>query len=223
MVCEYLANDDPSTTAPQQTYVYGSYVDEALMKVDASSVKLYYHANRQYSVTAMTDSSGTVVERYAYSPYGVTTILAPDGATPRATSAVGNTYMYTGRRLDKEFASSSEDAIYYYRARYYTPQQGRFTSRDPLTYVEGMSVYAGYFAALTAVDPNGTKLGPDGRPSCLTSHRDCVNIGSSGCKSNNLKNCSYLCGGTTQVVIQIYCGPGSRDAECEAHIETINQ
>jgi RHS repeat-associated protein len=158
VACEYLANDDPSTTAPQQTYVYGSYVDEALMKVDASSVKLYYHANRQYSVTAMTDASGTVVERYAYSPYGVTTILAPNGSTTRATSSVGNSYMYTGRRLDKEFATTSEDAIYYYRARYYLPPLGRFGSRDLLKYIDGMSVYAGYFAMKCGTDAAGTCL-----------------------------------------------------------------
>jgi RHS repeat-associated protein len=125
------------------------------MKVDASSVKLYYHANRQYSVTAMTDANKAVVERYAYSPYGVTTILAPNGSTPRATSAVGNPYMYTGRRLDKEFATTSEDAIYYYRARYYLPPLGRFGSRDLLRYVDGMSVYAGYFAMQHGLDPSG--------------------------------------------------------------------
>jgi RHS repeat-associated protein len=163
MLGEYLAK--AVSTAPQQTYVYGGYVDEPLMKVDASSVKLYYHANRQYSVTAMTDASGAVVERYAYSPYGVTTILAPDGATPRATSSVGNTYMYTGRRLDKEFASSSEDAVYYYRARYYLPTLGRFGSRDPLQYVDGMSAYAGYFAGRGSVDPAGTTtLAPPASP-----------------------------------------------------------
>jgi RHS repeat-associated protein len=155
VACEYLANADPATTAPQQTYVYGGYVDEPLIKVDSASTKLYYHANRQYSVTALTDSSGTVVERYAYSPYGVTTILAPNGSTPRATSSVGNSYMYTGRRLDKEFASSSEDAIYYYRARYYLPSLGRFGSRDLLRYVDGMSVYAGYFAMQHGLDPSG--------------------------------------------------------------------
>jgi YD repeat-containing protein len=87
VACEYLANADPATTAPQQTYVYGGYVDEPLIKVDSASTKLYYHANRQYSVTALTDSSGTVVERYAYSPYGVTTILAPNGSTPAPPAA----------------------------------------------------------------------------------------------------------------------------------------
>ena len=156
VVAEYAANDDPATTAPQQVYVYGRYVDEPLMKVDAANGKLYYLRNRQYCITAMTDPSGNVVERYAYTAYGVTTILAPDGIAVRATSAVGNPYMYTGRRLDKEFATSSENAVYYYRARYYIPQLGRFIGRDPMGYVDGCSLYQ-YVGSgpLGPVDPWG--------------------------------------------------------------------
>jgi RHS repeat-associated protein len=161
VTCEYLANADPSTAAPQQTYVYGSYVDEPLVKIDSAGTKLYYHANRQFSVTAMTNASGTVVERYAYSPYGVTTILAPDGSTVRATSAIGNSYMFTGHRLDAEFASSSEDAIYYYRARYYVPALGRFIGRDVLGYIDGLNLF-GYVRGnpFTWNDPAGTLRWP---------------------------------------------------------------
>jgi len=42
----------------------------------------------------------------------------------------------------------------YFRARYYDPQLGEFISRDPLGYVDGMSLYRGYFAP-GAVDPFG--------------------------------------------------------------------
>jgi RHS repeat-associated protein len=152
-LAEYAAGAAPS--APNQTYVFGTYIDEPLAKIDAVNGTLYYHANRQFCVTAMTNSAGAVVERYAYSPYGVTTILAPDGVTVRATSSEGNPFLYTGRRLDPEFASSSTQAIYYYRARYYDPEQGRFIGRDPLEYVDGMSLYAGYFASKGLLDASG--------------------------------------------------------------------
>ena len=36
--------------------------------------------------------------------------------------------------------------LYYFRARYYSDELGRFISRDPLGYVDGMRLYAGYFA-----------------------------------------------------------------------------
>jgi hypothetical protein len=40
------------------------------------------------------------------------------------------------------------------RARYYDPSTGEFTSPDPLEYVDGMSLYRGYFS-LRNTDPRG--------------------------------------------------------------------
>ncbi len=45
-------------------------------------------------------------------------------------------------------------ALLLIRARYYQPLTGEFTSRDPLEYVDGMSLYRGYFVP-NAVDPFG--------------------------------------------------------------------
>jgi hypothetical protein len=42
------------------------------------------------------------------------------------------------------------------RARYYDPSTGEFTSPDPLEYVDGMSLYRGYFVSKTT-DPSGLK------------------------------------------------------------------
>jgi len=44
--------------------------------------------------------------------------------------------------------------LYYFRARYYDAQLGRFVGRDPLGYVDGMSLYQGYFVP-GGVDPFG--------------------------------------------------------------------
>jgi hypothetical protein len=45
------------------------------------------------------------------------------------------------------------------RARSYDPTTGEFTSRDPLEYVDGMSVYRGYFVS-AGVDPRGKDCQP---------------------------------------------------------------
>ncbi len=45
-------------------------------------------------------------------------------------------------------------ALLLIRARYYDPMTGEFTSRDPLEYVDGMSLYRGYFG-INGVDPEG--------------------------------------------------------------------
>ena len=56
---------------------------------------------------------------------------------------------------------SAQDAhrplnLWYFRARYFSDEMGRFISRDPLGYVDGMSLYNGYFAESFKLDPLGT-------------------------------------------------------------------
>ena len=43
--------------------------------------------------------------------------------------------MFTGRDFDKE------SGLYYYRARYYNPEVGRFMQTDPVGYIAGMNLY----------------------------------------------------------------------------------
>jgi RHS repeat-associated protein len=56
--------------------------------------------------------------------------------------------MFTGRRLDPE------TELYYFRMRMYCSAIGSFISRDPNGYVDGMSLYLGYFAPW-GLDPLG--------------------------------------------------------------------
>lgn len=53
-----------------------------------TEVSLGYHRNGQYSITAMTTSSGAVGENYTYTAYGQPTILNASGSVP-TSSAVG--------------------------------------------------------------------------------------------------------------------------------------
>jgi RHS repeat-associated protein len=63
---------------------------------------------------------------------------------------LGNPFMYTGRRLD------AETGLYYYRARYYDTQLGRFLSRDPNGYGDSLNLYE-YVGGrpLNLTDPRG--------------------------------------------------------------------
>ena len=98
----------------------------------------YYLRNSQYSVTALTDETGAVVETYLYTAYGKPGIYDGSG-TEIHDSAIGNTYMYTGRRWD------ADTGMYNFRNRYYHPEMGRFVSRDPIGYEDGYNLYAGWF------------------------------------------------------------------------------
>ena len=138
------------------------YVDEPLALITPTA-KYYYHANHLYSVAALTNNVGVVVERYRYDAYGQRTVLAADGITTRTASNYGNQIGFTGRYLD------SETELYYFRARYYSGTLGRFIGRDTRTYVvvaglyvptsgmgyqDGMNLYMGYMVP-NYTDPSG--------------------------------------------------------------------
>jgi RHS repeat-associated protein len=111
----------------------GYFVDAILG--DTNEV-VYYHANVLSTTYALTDSSGSVVERYRYDAYGATTVLDADGsADADGASDVENPYTFTGRRLD------TETGLMQYRNRYYSAELGRFVSRDPAGYVDGVNLY----------------------------------------------------------------------------------
>jgi RHS repeat-associated protein len=96
------------------------------------------HRNQQYSIIGLTNAAGTLVERYSYTAYGTLSIYAANG-TVRTSSTYANRYTYTGREYDADLN------LYHFRARWYDPTTGGFISRDPLGYVDGMSLYRGYF------------------------------------------------------------------------------
>jgi len=154
VIAEYTSGAAPN--APNERYVYASYVDEPILKdgtLATGTGIVYYTRNQQYSITALTDSSGSVVERYAYTDHGKTTLFDGTGAAITA-SAYANPYTYTARRFDRE------TNLLYFRARMYSPHLGRFLSRDPLGFVDGMSLYRAYFAQY-GLDPFGFEHAPD--------------------------------------------------------------
>jgi RHS repeat-associated protein len=148
-LAEFVSGAAP--TSPAEKYVYGDYIDEPIWKTGTGG-GVYYHANALYCVSALTNGSGGVVERYRYTPYGELTILAADGTTVRSASNYANPYTYTGRRWD------SETGLYYYRARYYHPTLGRFVGRDPLEHSKAIIHYEyARGLATTHTDPTGLK------------------------------------------------------------------
>ena len=90
---------------------------------------LYYLQDRLYNVVALTDTAGEVKERTWYKPYGAPTNRRASDGDETTTSHFSNPYLFTARRLDEE------TGLYYYRARYYHADLGRFISRDPIGYL----------------------------------------------------------------------------------------
>ena len=104
--------------------------------------------NHLYTPMVVTNATGTVVERYAYTAYGQRSIVGSSSMV----SAVGNSGGFTGYQID------GETGLCYARARMYLPVQGRFIVRDPFVYIDGLSTYTAYFSP-NSLDPTGTAEG----------------------------------------------------------------
>ncbi len=159
---------------PVNQYVWQPhYVDSLAVRYwdsDATGGPDAYHFYLQdanYNVTAVTDSSGAVVERYAYTPYGVPTILngASDGdgaewSVDSNGSDVKNVYLYTGREYDWE------TGLQINQRRYYASHLGRWLTRDPIEYeADSLNLYEYVASAPTFyIDPSGLRPTAPTRP-----------------------------------------------------------
>ena len=118
-----------------RNYVHGNqFIDELVLFEDSSGDYHYYLQDFRYTVYALVDDTGTVEERYRFDPYGKRTVVTDDGS-------IDEHYGFTGRYHD----DSDETDLIYFRNRWMSGEMGRFVSRDPVEYVDGMNLYAGYF------------------------------------------------------------------------------
>jgi RHS repeat-associated protein len=103
----------------------------------------YYHADEQGSILALTDENGTVTDQFAYSPYGQ--VLGRTGSTDTP-------YQWLGALAVR----NEGDGLYYMLNRYYSADQRRFISTDPLGVDGGLNLYAyGNLNPLFYADPEG--------------------------------------------------------------------
>lgn len=97
-------------------YAMGPGIDEPLAMMRGGGTS-YYQADGLGSITSLTDASGSLAASYTYDSFGKPT---------QSSGTLVNPFRYTAREFDVE------TGLYYYRARYYDPNTGRFLSEDPL-------------------------------------------------------------------------------------------
>ena len=86
--------------------------------------------------------------------------------------------------------------LWYFRARYFSDEMGRFISRDPLGYVDGFSLYGAYFAEGFGIDPWGTTKREYDIPINIFNDKDvkCLEECGNKAKSNNWTSSEFsLC------------------------------
>jgi RHS repeat-associated protein len=133
-------------------YCYGSYIDEVLAEFSFNSAfsiqhSAFYSRNRQYNTVGLTNSVAELVEAYSTDAMG--RVKAFDAAASAKSAPTATNVLFTGRVWDVE------TGLYYFRARYFEPELGVFISRDPLGFVDGQSVYQGWFELQFEIDYEG--------------------------------------------------------------------
>jgi RHS repeat-associated protein len=136
----YLYDGSDLISETGADYTFGPGIDQPLER--KSGQNEYYLSDALGSVIGLADANGAVQTSYNYSPFG---------KKQTTGAASGNTFAFTGREDDGT-------GYYYYRARYYNPDQKRFIAEDPLGFGGGNTNLQAYVGnnPIGFVDPEGT-------------------------------------------------------------------
>jgi RHS repeat-associated protein len=101
-----------------------------ISKITPSNQSYFYHFDGIASTIGISDSSGNMVNKYAYDAFGK--ILNQEEGIP-------NPFKYVGG-----FGVMDEgNGLFYMRARFYDPEVGRFINKDPIGFAGGdFNLYA---------------------------------------------------------------------------------
>ena len=132
-------------------YLYGETIDQLLARwrsadhpnAAAHQGVAWYLTDRMGTVRDIVDANGALIDTITYDSFG--NILS------ETNPLAGDRFKFTGREWFDQIG------LYYYRARFYDPRIGKFTSQDPLRFAAGdTNLYRYVFNAPTEfTDPYG--------------------------------------------------------------------
>ncbi len=105
-----LVEETNSSSAVIARYTQTQNVDEPLAMLRSSTTS-YYQADGLNTITSLSNGAGSLAQTYGYDSFGKQT---------SSTGSLINPFQYTAREFDPE------TSLFYYRARYYDQNAGRF-------------------------------------------------------------------------------------------------
>ena len=136
-----IIQEKNASGAVTANYIRTLNIDEPLTRIKSDGTMRHYVTDALGSVIALTDDTGAVRTTYTYDAFGNVTVSGESSDNP---------FQYTGRENDGT-------GLYYYRARYYSPELQRFISEDPIRLAGGSPNYYAYVGnnPVNFVDPLG--------------------------------------------------------------------
>jgi RHS repeat-associated protein len=121
-----LVEEVDSSGSVLARYTQENEIDEPLAELRSGTTS-YYEQDGQGSISSLSNSSGSLADTYTYNSFGNLTA---------STGSVVNPFQYTAREFDQE------TGLYFNRARYLDPANGRWLSEDPIRFLGGNDFYA---------------------------------------------------------------------------------
>lgn len=139
-----LIEETNSSGAVVARYSQTEDIDDPLAMLRSGATS-FYQADGLGSITSLSNTAGSLAQTYTFDSFGKLT---------NSSGSLTNPFQYTAREFD------SETNLYFYRARYYDPNPGRFLSEDPAKFKGGANFYR-YVKnnAVNRVDPFGLNPG----------------------------------------------------------------
>jgi RHS repeat-associated protein len=127
-------------TTAAMSYLWGARHRDDLARRDRATSgttlnEMRYVLMDYFNASAITDAAGVVKERYAYSAFGLRSILNPDYSV-RSSSECAFEFGFQGQFLDME------SGLMNYGYRSYAPYLGRWMCKDPIAERGGFNLYA---------------------------------------------------------------------------------
>ena len=121
-------------------YVYGLGL---ISKIEGNNA-YFYQYDGLGSTIAITDKNGNIKNKYSYDDFG--------NIATNSTETISNPFKYVGKF---GIITDTPDLLYM-RARYYIPSLGRFISKDPIGFIDGLNLYT-YTGnnPINSIDPIG--------------------------------------------------------------------
>jgi len=155
--------EERQTSSVTNQYVWGlAYVNQLVLRDDNSTSgsygksssglgrRIYVQQDANYNVTALTDTSGNILQRFVYTPYGIMTVIGSTSAWSTVTDSCSWVYTFQGGRND------SSTGMIHFGFRDYSPTLARWVQQDPAGYINGMNLYQFLGSApANHLDPSG--------------------------------------------------------------------